>query len=132
MHGKPENLRELWTRISGFLRTPVIRKYSFASDLKLYNKAGISALCEYSLLSDNAYPTYAVTKKEITASGIKSIREVGAGEEIGCVVLELGYFIDFENKALQDPLSVALSMTEEEQKDERVCLSVKEMLEEYL
>ena len=132
MHGKPENLRELWTRISGFLRTPVIRKYSFASDLKLYNKAGISALCEYSLLSDNAYPTYAVTKKEITASGIKSIREVGAGEEIGCVVLELGYFIDFENKALKDPLSVALSMTEEEQKDERVCLSVKEMLEEYL
>jgi len=125
-------LRELWTRISGFLRTPVIRKYSFASDLKLYNKAGISALCEYSLLSDNAYPTYAVTKKEITASGIKSIREVGVGEEIGCVVLELGYFIDFENKALQDPLSVALSMTEEEQKDERVCLSVKEMLEEYL
>ena len=63
----------------------------------LGKKAGITALCEYSLLSDNEYPTYAITKKEITESGIRKMKQVHSGEEIGCVVLELGYFIDFKN-----------------------------------
>ena len=66
--------------------------------MKLEKKAGISALCEYSILSDNAYPTYAVTKKELKDSGVKVEKQVSELEEIGCVVLELGYFIDFLGK----------------------------------
>lgn len=54
------------------------------------------------------------------------------GEEIGCVVLELGYFIDYGQKSIQDPLSVALSLTDEEKQDERVMISINEMLEEYV
>ena len=46
--------------------------------------------------------------------------------------MELGYFIDFFGKGLQDPLSVALSLTREEQEEERVKISVNEMLEEYV
>ena len=42
-------------------------------DIQLEKKAGITALCEYSLLSDNEYPTYAITKKEITESGIRKM-----------------------------------------------------------
>ena len=53
-------------------------------------------------------------------------------EEIGCVVLKLGYFIDFSGKGLQDPLSVVLSLTGEEQEEERVDISINEMLEEYV
>ena len=56
-------------------------------------KASISALCEYSLLSDNTYPTYAVTKRELKASGVKMEKQASVSEEIGCIVLELGYFI---------------------------------------
>ena len=41
-------------------------------------------------------------------------------EEIGCIVLELGYFIDFLGKGFQDPLSVVLSLTGEEQEEERL------------
>ena len=89
-------------------------------------------MCEYSLLSDNKYPTYAVTKKEIVESGIKKMKQAHPGEEIGCVILELGYFIDFENKALEDPLSVALSFTEAEKQDERISISINEMLEQYV
>ena len=99
--------------------------------IQLEKKAGISALCEYSLLSDNAYPTYAVTKKKLKASGVKMEKQASVSEDIGCVVLELGYFIDFFGKGLQDPLSVALSLTREEQ-EERVKISVNEMLEEYV
>ena len=128
----PDDLKKLWNQCAGVLRNPVIRKFVLDKDMELNKKAGISALCEYSLLSDNDYPTYAVTKKEIKDSGVKTARQAGSSEDIGCVVLELGYFIDFGGKEMQDPLSVALSMTEEERADERVGISINEMLEEYV
>ena len=126
------DLKQFWNQNADMLRNPVIRRYVLSEDIGLGKKAGISALCEYSLLSDNNYPTYAVTKKEIKDSGVKMARQAGTSEEIGCVVLELGYFIDLDGKGMQDPLSVALSMTEEEREDARVGISINEMLEEYV
>ncbi len=76
--------------------------------------------------------TYAVTKKELKASGVTEEKQVSELEEIGCAVLELGYFIDFSGKGLQDPLSVVLSLTGEEQEEERIDISINEMLEEYV
>ena len=128
----PTDIRKLWNDMQSVLRNPVIARYELKDDIRLEKKAGISALCEYSLLSDNKYLTYAITKKEITESGIKKMKLVYPGEEIGCVVLELGYFIDFENRALEDPLSVTLSLTEVEKQDERVNISINEMLKEYV
>lgn len=126
------DLKQFWNQNAEMLRNPVIRRYVLSEDIGLGKKAGISALCEYSLLSDNNYPTCAVTKKEIKDSGVKMARQAGTSEEIGCVVLELGYFIDLDGKGMQDPLSVALSMTEEEREDARVGISINEMLEEYV
>ncbi len=63
---------------------------------------------------------------------MKEEKQASELEEIGCVVLELGYFIDFWEKGLQDPLSVSLSLTREEQEEERVDISMNEMLEEYV
>ena len=128
----PDDRKQLWQQIERVLRNPVIRRFVLRKDMKLEKKAGISALCEYSLLSDNVYPTYAVTKKELKDSGVKVEKQVSELEEIGCVVLELGYFIDFSGKGLQDPLSVVLSLTGEEQEEERVDISISEMLEEYV
>lgn len=128
----PPDIRKLWDDMQSVWRNPVIARYELKDDIRLEKKAGISALCEYSLLSDNKYPTYAITKKEITESGIKKMKQAHTGEEIGCVVLELGYFIDFKDMALEDPLSVALSLTEAEKQDERVSISIDEMLEEYV
>jgi len=128
----PDDRKQLWQQNKKVLRNPVIRRFVLRDDMKLEKKAGISALCEYSLLSDNTYSTYAIMKKELKASGVKEEKQVGELEEIGCVVLELGYFIDFLGKGFQDPLSVVLSLTGEEQEEERVDISVKEMLEEYV
>ena len=127
-----EDRKQLWEKLQSVLRNPVIARYELREDLLLDKKAGITALCEYSLLSDNDYPTYAITKKEISETGIKKMKRVCRGEEIGCVVLELGYFIDFENKKIEDPLSVVLSLSDEEKQDERVSISINEMLEEYV
>lgn len=63
---------------------------------------------------------------------ITRIKTKATGDEVGCVVLELGYFIAFEDKALEDPFSVVLSLTEEEKQDERIKISIDEMLEEYV
>lgn len=127
-----EDRKQLWEKLQSVLRNPVIARYELREDLLFDKKAGITALCEYSLLSDNDYPTYAITKKEISETGIKKIKRVRRGEEIGCVVLELGYFIDFDNKKIEDPLSVVLSLSDEEKQDERVSISINEMLEEYV
>ena len=128
----PPDVKQLWKQIQHILRKPVIRRYAFPDDIHLEKKAGITALCEYSLLSDNDFPTYGVTKKELADTGIKKLKQVRRGEEIGCIVLELGYFIDYGQKPIQDPLSVALSLTDEEKQDERVMISINEMLEEYV
>lgn len=127
-----EDRKQLWEKLQSVLRNPVIARYELREDLLLDKKAGITALCEYSLLSDNDYPTYAITKKEISETGIKKMKRICRGEEIGCVVLELGYFIDFDNKKIEDPLSVVLSLSDEEKQDERVSISINEMLEEYV
>ncbi len=128
----PTDIKKLWVDIQPVLRNPVIARYELQDDLHLEKKAGISALCEYSLLSDNPYPTYAVTKKEIVCAGVKKMKQVHPGEEIGCVVLELGYFIDFTDTAVEDPISVVLSLTEAEKQDERVNLSVNDMMNGYV
>ena len=128
----PPDVKQLWKQIQHILRKPVIRRYAFPSDIHLEKKAGITALCEYSLLSDNDFPTYGVMKKELADTEIKKLKQIRRGEEIGCVVLELGYFIDYGQKSIQDPLSIALSLTDEEKQDERVMISINEMLEEYV
>ncbi len=128
----PLNRKKLWDKLLPILRNPVIHKYILCEDVKLPYKAGMSALSEYSLFSDNEYPTYLVTKKEITSCGVKDVVPSREGDDVGSIVLELGYFIDFNNMHLQDPLSVALSLQGTGIDDERIDISIKEMLEEYV
>lgn len=127
-----EEIVALWEKIRPVLRSPVIRRYQLADDICLKKIAGISALCEYSLLSDNSYPTYGITKKELRETNIKSFRPISAGEESGCEVLELGYFIDFNGKQIQDPFSVLLTLEGDDREDERVQICIDEMLENYV
>ena len=127
-----EEIRVLWEEIKPVLRNPVIARFQLAEDIRLDKKAGISALCEFSILSDNVYPTYAVTKSELKETNIKQIRQISIGEDIGCEVLELGYFIEYNGKMVQDPLSVMLSLSAEDLEDERVQICIEEMLEEYV
>ena len=59
----PTDVKQLWEQIQHILRNPVIRRYAFPSDIHLEKKAGITALCEYSLLSDNDYPLWGDKKR---------------------------------------------------------------------
>lgn len=120
-----------WNQIRPFMRNPIIQRINLKDDIKLHEKAGISALSEYSMLSDNPYPTYAVLKKDLREKGILSNKEAVRGEVVGCVVLELGYYLDPFKKNVQDPLSVLLCV-EDEISDPRVEGAIAQMMEEYL
>lgn len=124
-----EDQKRVWEEVQPILRNPVITRFQLAEDISLNKKAGMTALCEYSMLSDNSYPTYAITKREVGETNIRAYKLVEPGEEIGCEVLELGYFIDSVKENVQDPLSVILSLTKEEMEDERVQMCIDEMLE---
>ncbi|MCI6913891.1 MAG: hypothetical protein MR799_00160 [Lachnospiraceae bacterium] len=60
----PTDKKAFWHELRPILRNPVINKFILSEDEELPCKAGGSALCEYSLLSDNEYPTYLITKKK--------------------------------------------------------------------
>jgi len=83
------------------------------------------------MLADNNFPTYAVEKNELKDKGIGIRKQALRTEEIGCRVLEVGYFIDCVKKNIQDPLSVLLSI-EDESDDERVEQSIEKMLKDFV
>ena len=66
-------------------------------------------------------------KDEISETKIRQKRQISGGEEIGCEVLEVGYFIEYNGKMVQDPLSVILSLSAEDMEDERVQMCIEEM-----
>lgn len=123
--------KSLWEKIKPFMRNPVIRTFDLKQDAHMSLCAGISALSEYSMLADNSYPTYAIEKSEINMSGIRELKQASKGDDIGCRVFEVGYFLDCIKPGVQDPLSVLLSV-EDEKDDERVEISIEEMLKEYV
>lgn len=48
------------------------------------------------------------------------------------MLYEIGYYIEFAEGKAMDPLSIALSLSDEEKEDPRVSMAVDEMLEKYV
>ena len=63
---------------------------------------------------------------------VSSENWVPAGEDPGCIVQELGYYIYFQDGKAVDPLTAALSLTEEALTDPRISIAVDEMLEKHV
>ena len=128
---KSGNKKEIWNLIRPFLRTPLLKEYYLERDLQnLSTKSGISGLAQLSMLEDDPYPTYAVTKYEIREKGIYQEKQIPADEIPGCVVQELGYLISFRQGDTIDPLSIYILL--EDLDDPRIETALEEMLEEYV
>lgn len=74
--------KAMWEDMRPFLRNPIIREFRLEKkpDAEMI-LGGISALAEYSMLSEERYVTYAVEKNQISELGLKSIHEVPNNEE---------------------------------------------------
>lgn len=124
--------KEMWNLIKVHMRNPLLQEYYLEQDLPgRLLKSGISALAEYSMLGDNEYRTYAITKSQLSEYDLKKKKQVPKGEEPGCVVQELGYIIEYKEGLAIDPLTVCMLMKSEKE-DPRVDKALEEMMEEYV
>jgi hypothetical protein len=124
--------KKQWEELKPFMRNPVIREFYLEEDISAQlMKSGMSALSEFSMLSDNAYPTCAILKSQLKDYSIKDRKQVPKGETPKCIVQELGYIIPFKDGGTIDPLTTLMSMDEEAQ-DPRVDQAINQMLEEYV
>lgn len=123
----------MWENIYGILRNPVITSYALREkpDLSM-PLSGTTALAHYSMLDDGAYPVFAITKKNLSEISVSKDWLSPAGETPGCMIQEIGYQIPFENGLAVDPLTVALSISEDEKSDPRISMAIDEMLEEHV
>ncbi|MBK5253056.1 MAG: hypothetical protein JJE03_01075 [Peptostreptococcaceae bacterium] len=128
-----EDKKEMWLTLKPYLRNPLIKQYELKQDIeKDLRLSDISALCNYSMLSDNEYRTYAVTKSALKELQLSYNDRVQALEVPGCIVQELGYMVDFGNNEAIDPFSVWMLISDTEKTDPRVEKSLNEMMEEYV
>lgn len=122
--------REMWGQIRDVLRNPILQQFQFKNNINHEGVlSGMSALSVYSMLGDNPYPIYAVSKKEIGELLTENELLHSSADMPGCVIQELGYVIKFNKNQVIDPLSVALMITDSELSDPRVSKAVDEMLE---
>lgn len=123
----------MWETLQPFLRYPVLATVMLRKPVsEKLPLSGISALSHYSLLQNDSYPTLAVTKKNHSVLTLSDNELSPAGEIPGCVIQKLGYQIFFGNGIAVDPLTVALSLTEEQKSDPRIAKAVDDMLEEFV
>jgi len=124
--------KQMWSMIRPYMRNPMLKEYYLEQNQLIgLPKSGISALCEYSMLDDNEYRTYAILKSQLSEFDIKNKKQVSKGEEPGCIVQELGYVIDNQKEGVIDPLTVFLLM-EPEKEEPRIDKALEDMLEEYV
>ena len=128
------NRRELWDSVMPFLRNPVKRQYCLGEtiDIKGAKLGGISALCHYSMLADNPYNVYAVSKDTAKFFESAKLPLIPETESPVMVIQVMQYDMDYTDTHAIDPLTAILSISEDDKADPRVEGAITEILEECL
>ena len=126
--------RDYWETIRPILRSPVVKAYYLETPLEAdLPLGGMSAVCSYSMLNDNSYPTYGVTKATAAEFGLSYLPQVPVAEVPAMAVLVMGYALCLPgNEKACDPLTAVLSLSEEERADPRVEGAIHEIEERYI
>ncbi len=125
---------ELWKTIKPFLRNPIKKEFLLDCEpQKKLSMSGISAISHYSMLDDNSYRTFAVTKEMYDKIDIKTLPQVPTGEIPHTLVQELGYIYYLnKDKTVIDPISAILSVGDTERNDMRIQMAIEEILKEFI
>jgi DNA-binding MarR family transcriptional regulator len=125
--------KEYFAAIEPYLRNPVKKTLRLANAPKEKLRfGGISAVCHYSMLSDNAYPTFAVTQQELHDMDIADLAEAHREDEPAAILQVVGYMIGDYDKQAVDPLSAILSLSDAEKDDDRVAITTRKIKEKIL
>lgn len=123
------SVKGLFEMTKDYMINPVSKSYSLSETPKqVKDKGGMSALSEYSMIGDNNYVTYAVSRDEARNMNLDSYKKLPKSEMPVCVVEVLRYKIAVGEGI--DPISAFLSLTYEEKNDPRVKIEIEEILEE--
>lgn len=129
-----DSRRKLWETVQPFLRNPVAQVYRCGKHLE-HSQAklgGMSALSHYTMLGDNPYPTYAVSKDNVTSLSLDKVQSIPQEEIPVAVTQVLRYSFEYRDGVAVDPLTAILSLTDEEKNDPRVESAIEAVLEECL
>jgi len=130
-----KTVREQYDFLKPFLRSPVrkvISLFDIPLKIKTLSAGGFSALSEYTMLADNAYPTYAVTKNDFRQLEKEEPWKITPDGEDPKALLEVWeYLILLTDKKLPDPISLAISFRKRGDSDDRTKMAIEKMLEEY-
>lgn len=124
-----EDARNLYERCKRYFDSPIVKCVPLAElpeGLSCYG--GLSAIARYSMLADNDFPTFAVTREEFRKLGIQQYKIQPRTETPVCLVHVLRYKL--ENAGAIDPISATLCIPKEEQEEPRMGNAMKEILED--
>jgi len=128
------NRRILWDTIQPYLNNPVRQQYRLSEnvDISVAKLGGMSAVCHYSMLDDNSFKTYSLSRDASKALEISRKQLVPDGETPFMILQIMGYDYKYHEGEAVDPLSAILSLTDEEKADPRVEKAIDEILEDCL
>jgi len=124
--------RSLWDIVQTFLRNPVAFQYRFDKKINIETAklGGLSAVCYYSMLSDNPWTVYAVSKETANTLALNKIPQIPKDETPDIIIQILRYDIKYPDTSAIDPLTAILSLTDEEKTDPRVEIVIEQILED--
>lgn len=123
------NAKDLYEMCRTYFDSPIAKSYALAEipeGLSCYG--GLTAIARYSMLADNVYPTFAVTREEYRQLDIQRYLIQPRTEIPACIVQVLRYKI--EKSGVVDPISAVLCVPEEEKEEPRVESVIEEILED--
>jgi len=127
---RPVDDKEYFAAIEPYLRNPVKKTLRLAympkKELRL---GGISAVCHYSMLADNTYPTFALTQQELRGFPPDELAVIPKDGEPAAILQIVGYMLDDYDKKAIDPISAILSLSDKEKNDDRVALAIEQIKE---
>ena len=123
--------RALWETVRPILRNPISRQYQFGEqfDIEHAKLGGMSAISHYSMLSENSYRVYAVSKEAAKTLNLGKLPLIPEGEDPEMVVQVIPYELEHGDPIAIDPLTAILSLTDDETADPRVEAAIDEILE---
>lgn len=120
---------KLYGMCRAYFDSPIAKSYALAEIPKdIFCYGGMTAIEGYSMLADNDYPTFAVTRGEYREFILNRYKTQPKTERPVCVVQVLRYKI--EQKGLIDPISAVLCVPAEEKEDPRIADAVEKILED--
>lgn len=126
---------DLWEAVRPILRNPVEKEF-LLDCTPPWNlpKSGLTAISHFSMLADNSFATYGITKQAVKDLHPENLPQVPPGELPAAVIQVMGYtyFYKGAEELVIDPLSAVLSLTQEELNDPRIEGAVKEIMEEFV